>query len=111
DIARLVAEAGDRRRRTIRIRLVGEFPGRRRVAENDLSVGLEPGDRVRLGEVVALAVRNRYAKHLTGAAQSRERRVGLFDADVEVLAAELQAAVAQHRSRQKPGFKQDLEPV
>src|SRR5436190_21130420 len=62
-------------------------------------------------KVVALAVRYRYDKLLTGAEQSRERRVGLFDADVEVLAAELQAAVAQHRSRQKPGFKQDLEPV
>ena len=41
----------------------------------------------------------------------RERRVGLLDAQVHVLAAELQAAVAQQRAGQQPGLEQDLEAV
>ena len=65
DVARLVAEAGDRRRRSVRIGRVADAPVGVGVAEDDLPVGLEPGDDVRLGEVVALAVGDRNAEDLS----------------------------------------------
>ena len=40
-----------------------------------------------------------------------ERRVGLLDAHVHVLAAVLQAAVAQHRARQQARLEQNLKAV
>src|SRR5262245_19383178 len=40
-----------------------------------------------------------------------ELRVGALDADVDVLADELQTAVAQQRARQQTGFAQNLEAV
>ena len=40
-----------------------------------------------------------------------ERRVGLLDAQVHVLAEELQLAVAEHRAGQQAGFEQDLKAV
>ena len=61
--------------------------------------------------VVALAVRDRNPQHLARVRAARERRVGLLDADVDVLAAELEAAVAQHRARQQARLEQDLEAV
>ena len=66
---------------------------------------------LRFGEVVAFAVRDRDAQHLPGRAERGERRVGLLDAQVHVLAAELQPGVPQHRARQQAGLEQDLEAV
>ena len=68
-------------------------------------------DHVRIGVVVALAVRDRDAQDLAGEGARRERRVGLLDADAHVLAVELQVAVPQHRAWQQSRLEEDLEPV
>ena len=41
----------------------------------------------------------------------RERRVGLLDADADVLAVKLEVAVPQHRAGQQARLEQDLEAV
>jgi hypothetical protein len=56
-------------------------------------------------------VPDRNAEHLPGARAGGERRVGLFDADVHVLASVLQPAVAQHRAWQQASLEQDLETI
>ena len=56
-------------------------------------------------------MRDRDAKHLLRAARERERRIGLLDANVHVLAAKLQAAIPKHGARQQPGLEQNLEAV
>ena len=45
------------------------------------------------------------------AGSAGERRVGLLDAHVDVLAEELEAAVAQHRAGQQARLEQNLEAV
>ncbi len=72
DVAPLVADAGDvvRPSRSDWPRRVTS-PSRVRVAEDDLAVLLEPRDDVRLRVVVALAVGDRHAQHLAGAAGER----------------------------------------
>ena len=60
------------------------------VAEHDLPILFELPQLLRRREVVAFAVGDGNAKHLLRPARERERRVGLLDADVHVLAAELQ---------------------
>ena len=61
------------------------------VAEDHLAVALEPREHLGLGEVVAFAVRDRQSA-APGPSRHcrRERRVGLLDAQMHVLAAELQ---------------------
>ena len=68
--------------RAVGIRLVGRRRPRRRVAEDDLAVLLEPPQHVGRRVVVAFAVRDRNAEHLPGGTRAGERRVGLLDADV-----------------------------
>ena len=111
DVARLVAEPGDRRLRSVRIGRVADVAGGVGVAEDDLTVRLEPGDDVRLGEVVALAVRDRNPQHLPAAARHRERRIGLLDADVHVLAAELQRRFRSIAPGSSPASSSTWKPL
>ena len=76
----------------------------RRVAEDDLPVRFELREHVRRREVVAFAVRDRHPQHLARRGRGRERRVGLLDADVHVLAVELQArgCAASRRAAARP---------
>ena len=110
-VARLVAQAGDVGHRSVRVAVGGLTPRGVDVAEQHLAVALEPRHHVRLGVVVAFAVRDRNAQHLALAARRGERRVGVLDPHVHVLAAEVQAVVAQHRAGQQPGLEQHLEAV
>ena len=48
---------------------------------------------------------------LAARARQGERRVGLLDADVHVLALKFQAAIAEHRARQEAGLEQHLKAV
>ena len=85
---------------------------RRRVAEDDPAVALRARpSHVGIGEVVPLAVRDRQVQHL---ARRRREVNGVSVCSTrtnDVLAEELQAAVAQHRAGQQPRLEQDLEAV
>ena len=111
DVARLVAEAGDGVDRSVRIPRIVQPPVGIGVAKDHLAVRFELAQQFRRREVVALAVADRNPQHLADAGRRRERRVDLLDADVHVLAAVLQPAVAQHRAGQQPGLEQNLKPV
>jgi len=56
-------------------------------------------------------VSDRNPEDLTDLPLDGERRVNLFDSDVEVLTAILELAVLQHRARQQTGLEQDLKPI
>ena len=73
--------------------------------------GLQAVERVRVGVVVALAVRDRYAQHLAVRARPGERARCSLDAEIHPLAPELQVRVPRQDARQQPGLAQDLEPV
>ena len=66
---------------------------------------------LRLGEIIAFAVRDRDPQHLPFGRHGGERRVGLLDANADVLAMELQIAVAQHGAGQQARLAQNLKAV
>ena len=111
DVPRLVADAGDVVERSVRVGGVADRAGSVAVAEHDPSGRLQLVDHVGRGEVVAFAVGDRQLQHLAARRARGERRVGLLDADADVLAVKLEVAIAQHRAGQQPGLEQDLEAV
>ena len=111
DVAVLAAESGDVVDRSVRVGLRGDSAFGRRIAEDDLTILLEPLDDVGLGVVVPFAVRDWNPQQLSRTTGRRERRVRLFHLDDDVLALELHAAVAEHRTRQQTRFEQHLEAV
>src|SRR3954453_18386228 len=56
-------------------------------------------------------MRDRNPKHLPFRGKRRERRVGLFDAYADVLAAKLQITISQHRAWEQPRLAKNLESV
>src|SRR5262245_53632190 len=64
-----------------------------------------------IGDVIALAVRDRHADHLSRVIAPRERRIGALDAQIDVATYEFERRVAHQHARQKSGFAQDLEAV
>ena len=111
NVATFVADASNRLDRAVRVCVIGYDAGFVHVTEHDLAILLELAELVRSREVIALAVRDRNPQHLLRRARERKRRIGLLHAHMNVLAAKLQLAVAQHRTRQKPGLEEDLEAV
>src|SRR3979490_3139978 len=111
DIPRLVAEAGNSRRRPVRLGLVGNPTGPCGVPEDHLAVLFETRDDVGLGEVVAFAVCDRELQNLALPARRREWRVNLLYAQMHLLAAELESAIPQHCAGEQPGLEQDLKSV
>src|SRR5207244_5429511 len=91
---------GVRRRRAARVG----------VAEDDLPVRLDPGQRELVGDPAALAVRDRHADDLAAQARGEWRAIAL-DAHVHPFAAELEVPVAHERARQQSDLAEDLEPV
>ena len=85
--------------------------GRVAIAEHHAAGRFELANRLRVREVVALAVRDRQAQHPAASRAQRERRIGLLDANVNVLAVELQVAVPQHRARQQPASSRTWKPL
>ena len=107
-----VADAGDVVQRAVRVGRVGDLAARVAVAEDRRGRDASSSrDDLRLGVVVPFAVRDRHPQHAGPGRTPRERRVGLLDADDDVLAVEPQVAVAQHRAGQQPGLEQHLEAV
>ena len=64
----------------------------RAVAEEHPALAFEPRDGLAVGDVVALAMRDRHADHLAGIVAARERRVGALDPQIDVAADEFAAA-------------------
>src|SRR5207247_8223258 len=106
-----IAKAGDRIRRTIRIPGIVEAALGIRIPQDDLSIRLDPLQHLGRREIVAFAVSDRNPQHLAGARGARERRVDLLDAPMPMLAAVLQASIAQHRARKQAGLEEDLKTV
>ena len=112
DVAALAADAGDVAGRAVRIRRAGRRAARGiDIPEDHAPLPFQPIEQIVGREVVALAVIDGDAQHLALPAGAGERRVGLLDPDADVLADELQAAVAQHRAGEQARFEQDLEAV
>ena len=107
----LVADAGDGVQRPVRVRLLVDLPSVRRVAEDDLPVRFEPFEHVGRREVVAFAVADRNAQHLADVRTARERRVGLLDADVHVLAAVLQPWLRSIAPGSRPDSSRTWKPL
>src|SRR5262249_5455083 len=81
------------------------------VSKDDAVLTLELGHRRFVAEIIAFPMRHGDAQDLPLLIAVGERRVGALDADVDMLADELQVAVAQQRARQQAGFAQNLEAV
>ena len=91
DVARLVAEAGDRVHRSVRIPRIVDAARRIGVAEDDLPVGFEPFAACRAARSSCLRRAPIGIRSTCPAWRGAgERRVGLLDAHVDVLAAVLQ---------------------
>ena len=62
------------------------------IAEQHPPLAFQPRDGFAVGDVIALAMRDRHADHLPGIVAARERRVGALDPQIHVAADELAAA-------------------
>ena len=81
------------------------------VAQHDLAVVAQAGQRVGVDPVVALVVLDHDAQHVARLGDLGEGRAGVLDAQVDVAADELEADVADQRARQQVGLGEDLEAV
>src|ERR1043165_189678 len=111
DVELLVEHARDPVGRAVDVPFRVALAVRIGVAEQYAPFRFEPADRAFAGEVIALAVRHRYADHLAGIVAARERRVGALDLQMHVAAEELHAGVAQQHAGQELGLAQNLEAV
>src|SRR6202034_3136236 len=114
-VALAVANPRDGVKRTVWIRFAVVFSGitsvRSDVMKNNLVIAFKFGKRGRLAKIVSLVVRSRNFQNLSGPRSTRERRVNGFNANVDVPAKISQPLIADHCSRQKPRFQQDLKAV
>ena len=112
DVARLVADAGDR------VRCCRSRCARRRSRRRARSSGTRPARRPRCGADRPRGATNCPSPCLTGTRSTspgdetrRERRERGLDADVDPPADEPELPVPDQRAGQQPGLAQDLEPV
>ena len=83
----------------------------RLVAQDDLVVRLELGEKLGRSEPAAVAVLHRNREELAFRAARRERCLELLDPDGNVTADEAQRRVGTEDAWQKAGLAQDLKPV
>src|SRR5438270_669739 len=107
----LVDDARDVVQRAVRVGARDDASLGVAVAKRDLAALLEPRKRRGIGEVAALAVRDRDTDDVALGAPAGERKVGAFDEKIRPLAPKLQRGVADQRARQEAGLAQDLKPV
>src|SRR5262249_50142706 len=72
---------------------------------------LEPGNCLAVGDVIALAMRDRDPDHLPGIVTARERGVGTLDAQKDIAANEAELSVAHQHAGQESRFAGDLKSV
>ncbi len=111
DVALFVGDAGDVVEGAVGVGGGGGFACGVAVAEEDLSVGFEAVEGGGVGVVAAFAVGDGDAEDLAGVAGVGEGGVGLFDAEVGPLAAELEVVVAHEDAGEESGFAEHLEAV
>src|SRR5216684_4563035 len=111
DVAFAVADARDIVQGTVRIACRVVCSVRRGVAENDLMIFLEFGERGFVAGVIAIVVRDGNLEDLAVLRGVRERRVRLLDTNVNVAADISQAAIAHHRAGEQARFAKNLEAV
>src|SRR5690242_15174159 len=81
------------------------------VAEEHAVFRLQFVERVLIGDVAALSVRDRDAQNLAALRRARERRSRCFDAQVHSAADEPEAAIADQRTGKESGLDENLEPI
>src|ERR671923_57512 len=81
------------------------------VAQQDLPVPVQTLEGLRVGVVTALAMFNRHLEHLTLFYGAGKRRVGLFNAQMNLLANKLQAGVAHQGSGQQTRLAENLKSI
>ena len=114
DVARGVGDARDPAQRPVGVAGVVRAGGgavRGGVAPQDLAVALERVERGVVGEVAALAVRDRHPERAPLADLAGERRVEPLGDERDLAAHEPQPAVAQQGARHEPRLGEHLEPV
>ena len=110
-VAAFVADAGNVLERTIRIRRVGQVSIRIAVSPQNLVVGLELGQSFLVGKVAAFPVSDGDAQDFPGRDFIREGRIRRGGFEVNVLAMELEVAVADERAGQQTCLGEHLEAV
>jgi hypothetical protein len=81
------------------------------VTENNLIISFERVERCGIAEIVSFVVGNGSFDDITTSSGAGERRVGCFDADVNLQAAETQARIAKHGAGKESGFEKDLKSI
>ena len=110
-VAALVDDAGDGVDRAVVFQLRIDHAVGRAIAEQHPPLAFQPRDGLAVGDVIALAMRDRHADHLPGIVAAGERRVGALDPQINVAADEAQLRVAHQHARQQPGLAQNLKAV
>jgi hypothetical protein len=111
DVALAVADAGDRARGAVRVRVAGQAAFAVAVPKDHLAIAFQLVERRVVGEVVAFSMSNGCAEDLSLGQLAGERRVRLLDADHHVAAEEPQVLIAHQRAGQQSHFRQHLEAV
>src|SRR5882762_10316585 len=106
-----VANAGDVVHGAVGIAGVVVFAVGRGVAEKNLAIFFESGERGFVAIVIAVAVGDGEFEDLAFLRGVGEGGVGVFDADVDVAADEAEAGVAHHGAGEEASFEEDLETV
>src|SRR5215813_450891 len=83
-VALVIEDARDRIGRTVEVPLRIEAAVRRGVAEQHPALAFEPREGLLVGDVIALAMRDRHADHLTRIVAARKRRVGTLDPQADL---------------------------
>src|SRR5262245_19609333 len=81
------------------------------VAEQHPALALEPRDGLLVGDVVALAMRDRHADDLARIITARERRIGALDSQTNLVTDELERGIAHQHAWQQPGLAENLEAI
>jgi cyanophycinase-like exopeptidase len=100
DIAGFVSDSRDVFPRSVGIGLIRCPALGIAVAEDDLAVEAEAGECLVVGKVATFTVRNGDIQNLPGPCAVRERRIVLLNANRNVLANKVEAAIANQRARQ-----------
>ena len=111
DIPAVAADAGDVLERTVRVGLRRDIPRGITIADQDLVVGIELLQGLRIGKVVPLAMGDRDVQNLSLMEHGGEGSVRVLDTQVKALAAEEKSVVAHQRAGQKPRFAENLEAI
>ena len=111
NIAGFVADAGDVLPRAVGVGRIGDLALRVGVTKQNLPVDLQAVEGFVVGEIAAFAVRDGDVQQRAGPSGVGKGGVVVFDPHGDVLADEMESAVAHERPGQKAGFTKDLKAI